>query len=605
MSVELSIENIGGFNKPMTMKFKKGLNRIRASNGTGKTSLTRALELLALPSDKLKGKGHYSNLYAGSEEEIRVSLSGDLEFQRRFRRIGKDTLDDLGNPPLSPSNRGHVIDACFAIPGNPLLESFESGKSVREYIESLAGSSNYERASSIIQEMSQNTKSKVQHYRDLMIRLDEIAKQRKDTDERIKALREDFVKMPLMDESEVFDDIGKFNRKKQSLDAENEKISEAKIKISDLSDSIESLKDDIKRLDDQMKLIRTRSPKIDSRLSELAAVIPERENEFEKIRRERAKEEEKLSTARKNELDISKYGGNFCFACGQELSPIKLSSWMDKIKRAISDLEKSELGKRRDIEDLRRERETLKTSKNELATKEDELKKKQKSLASRESDMRKFEESLKEFIKGQTALMAEIKELSKSQDAYEEFKKREGIKQEIDQKSSEIKLMEQRMQDLKGKTSGAEKLENMIDFLENLRNFLDSRKNQIVEEVRARFNDNVTDLYQKLGFKDFNDIEIRPDFRVSVTRVRDGNYVEDFPLEALSTSERVTIGIVFLLTAKQEYVSDFPFFILDELVTSYDPGRFDTVKKYLSKQDAYVILTELANDIEEVEVIAG
>ncbi len=58
--------------------------------------------------------------------------------------------------------------------------------------------------------------------------------------------------------------------------------------------------------------------------------------------------------------------------------------------------------------------------------------------------------------------------------------------------------------------------------------------------------------------------------------------VENFPLEALSTSERITIGIAFLLAAKSEYVRDFPFLVLDELVTSYDPES-SSPKKYLKR----------------------
>ncbi len=69
--------------------------------------------------------------------------------------------------------------------------------------------------------------------------------------------------------------------------------------------------------------------------------------------------------------------------------------------------------------------------------------------------------------------------------------------------------------------------------------------------------------------------------------------MENFPLEALSTSERITIGIAFLLAAKSEYVRDFPFLVLDELVTSYDPERFKVLREYLKKSQDYVIITEL------------
>jgi hypothetical protein len=134
-------------------------------------------------------------------------------------------------------------------------------------------------------------------------------------------------------------------------------------------------------------------------------------------------------------------------------------------------------------------------------------------------------------------------------------------------------------------------------------NHLAVRKNQLVEEIRETFSKKVTDLYKKLGYSDFGSIEIGPDFKVSVMREKEGKIVENFPLDALSTSERLTIAIAFLLSAKNEYVNDFPFFVLDEVITSYDPERFKIMKNYLKESEDYIIVTELASDIKELEVV--
>lgn len=72
---------------------------------------------------------------------------------------------------------------------------------------------------------------------------------------------------------------------------------------------------------------------------------------------------------------------------------------------------------------------------------------------------------------------------------------------------------------------------------------------------------------------------------------------------ALAASERITIAIALLLAAKRTYVKDFPFFVLDELITSYDPARFEAVKDYLKRSDDYVLVTELSAQAREVEVI--
>jgi len=257
-----------------------------------------------------------------------------------------------------------------------------------------------------------------------------------------------------------------------------------------------------------------------------------------------------------------------------------------------------EIELKRELEDLEMEQEELREENQELGIYEEELKENQRSLAYREHDKKKEEESLSYMENKQKELLDEIHKLSKSEDAYKKFEERQGMKVSIDQKGADIKRTEQRIEDLKTQTLGTEDLQNRYDFIQIVKTHLESRKNQIVEEVRRTFNKQVAELYRKLGFKDFDNIEIGPDFRVSVTRK-----LVDFPLEALSTSERITIAIAFLLSAKDEYVRDFPFFVLDELITSYDPERFEIVKDYLKKSEDYVIVTELGTKNREMEII--
>jgi hypothetical protein len=54
-----------------------------------------------------------------------------------------------------------------------------------------------------------------------------------------------------------------------------------------------------------------------------------------------------------------------------------------------------------------------------------------------------------------------------------------------------------------------------------------------------------------------------------------------------------------LIAGKQEYFPDFPFFVLDELVTSYDPTRFQKLIQYLGNVTDYVIVTSLAPEEEQ------
>jgi len=604
MGLEVELENVGGFMGTRIFPLKRGVNRVRAPNAVGKTSFIRALELLVLSEKELKGKGYYSNLFVGSEEIVRVKLRGDINHERRFRRIGNKDLREIGTSPLVALDGNRILNVCFAIPGNRLISDFLAGKGIRNYIELLAGSENYEKAQAALQEIAHNISAKIQHYRDMLIRLEEYRKRKEEDERELRKLRQKLAEMPLLDEREIFEDFERYNKKRQELDNINERIANFRAKLQDLRELIESLKDNIRRWESQIQLIKTRYPRIDARIKEIVNELPIKKRELEKIRAQKAKAEEKLSSAQRNDIILRKYGEEgICYACGKKMTRAELQEWINKIRREISDLSSIETKLRREIEDLENELTELKEEKQNLAKFEEELKRSQKTLANREDDERKIAQALKDLEDERIRLLKEIEKLSRSEDLYKKFKERQELKVRIDQKEADIKRTEQRIKELQEKTLGVEKLQKKYEFVQMIINYLESRKNQIIEEIRRTFNKRVTELYEKLGFKDFENIEIGPDFRVSVTRRKAGKIIENFPLDALSTSEKITIAIAFLLAAKNEYVRDFPFFVLDELITSYDPKRFEIIKDYLKRSEDYIVITELATEIDEVEVV--
>ena len=62
-------------------------------------------------------------------------------------------------------------------------------------------------------------------------------------------------------------------------------------------------------------------------------------------------------------------------------------------------------------------------------------------------------------------------------------------------------MAEQRIKELKEKTLGVDRLQEKYEFVQMIISYLESRKNQIIEEIRKTFNKQVTELYEKLGFK--------------------------------------------------------------------------------------------------------
>ena len=106
---------------------------------------------------------------------------------------------------------------------------------------------------------------------------------------------------------------------------------------------------------------------------------------------------------------------------------------------------------------------------------------------------------------------------------------------------------------------------------------------------------------KNMNFRDMKAVEIQPDYTISVVKEAHMKEVENFPLEALATSERVTLGLILLAVAKKEFLPEFPFFVVDEVVTAYDPTRFNKIKEYIKSVAPYVIVTQLS-DNENIEI---
>jgi len=380
-------------------------------------------------------------------------------------------------------------------------------------------------------------------------------------------------------------------------------ITETRSSIAELEEGISELEDEIKSLEMRVDLIRKKHPKMEVKLSEIGNAIPEKEDQLRKIRMQKAKAEDKLGSAQRSEVLLRKYGDDVCYSCGRKMTRAELGLWLTNVRAEIDDLNEAEKTLKRDLEDLADERLRLERDLEELGRDRKELTQRQKSLANRESDRRQRLKALEAFEEERRELMKEIAELSKSEEVYREFETRQELLTAIGQREADVSRLTSRIERLRKETLGVEEYQGKHEFVQELIRYLETRKNVAQEEIRTTFNTQVGELYRRLGFRDFEDIEIAPDFRITVTRQKSGKLVEDFPLEALAASERITIAIALLLAAKHSYVKDFPFFVLDELITSYDPARFQTVKDYLKQSEDYVIMTELSSKAGDIEVI--
>jgi len=148
------------------------------------------------------------------------------------------------------------------------------------------------------------------------------------------------------------------------------------------------------------------------------------------------------------------------------------------------------------------------------------------------------------------------------------------------------------------------RLRKLESRLSEIKGYYEQRQHQHEVQAIVDFNNNVKKVMAELGFTEFDQIAIdRDDMRLKVLR---SGFIRQ-PVESLSTSEKYSIAIALQIALRETYLPDIPFFIVDEVVVSYDEGRKQRILDYLGEmakeKGLYVIVTKLSERAgEEISV---
>jgi uncharacterized protein YhaN len=110
-----------------------------------------------------------------------------------------------------------------------------------------------------------------------------------------------------------------------------------------------------------------------------------------------------------------------------------------------------------------------------------------------------------------------------------------------------------------------------------------------------------------MGFTTFRDIKIaeettrgRPPSLDVIVEHESGKKQS---LSSLNTTEQLTLGLVFQIAAKKSYIPDFPFFVIDDNMKSYDMDQYNSIIRYLESCADYVLITQLVPRNEQDELV--
>lgn len=135
-------------------------------------------------------------------------------------------------------------------------------------------------------------------------------------------------------------------------------------------------------------------------------------------------------------------------------------------------------------------------------------------------------------------------------------------------------------------------LAQRIEWLNKVIEYYQDKYMKRMTSAKLRFNRNINRAFKELMLKGFENIFLDQDFRLNIIRE---NGVHQ-PVETLSASEKLTVSLMLMLAAKETFLPDFPFFILDELTLSYDSARFKQILNYVKRRVPYIVVTALTSE---------
>ena len=133
---------------------------------------------------------------------------------------------------------------------------------------------------------------------------------------------------------------------------------------------------------------------------------------------------------------------------------------------------------------------------------------------------------------------------------------------------------------------------------EMLRNDVAAFKNQYKKEMFGAidvFNSSALNIFNNLGMRGFNKLEIVKkmcrDELESLDLIVQHESGKEQSIDTLTKREQLMLSLVFQIAVKDNYMPDFPFFVIDEKVNEYQE-IYEGVLKYLSEKAEYVLISQ-------------
>lgn len=599
--MRIKMENIGGIDQ-LALDFKKGKNLIKAPNATGKSSFVRGIELLNMPETNIEKKRYYLNFFARSGK-VQLEQEGKKICERKFEV-------DSGNRVLVQGNTFHPEDQkanlyTLATPDNDLITAITTGKKLEDLLTQYSDVKYYTFLIGSIKNRISNLKKDLRIY--LMYESD-IEKMRQERSH----LESDLDKAKI--ERETLPDINLEEIKSYSeLETRYHNLSKEVLSLKNQAENASDLikldtarrrdlQNQIKMLEEEIKNFMEEHPSVEQEIAHIADRIKENRKYLTEVKAEKNETEKSIKEVRNwislshTMKDLSK-----CIVCGRPYTQKHAKAREDKLLVEDSHLSKRLRELEFQIDDYERRKEDLEVLihkiKNDNQIKVTKSKQEVRRLQKEITDKKKeIETTERAYLEKD----AELKILEKSLDKgrADSIKILNQLEAKIQRIIGKIEQLTKQIDEKSNRIDQIDQVQAEFEFFEVLQEHLEERERQVKLGVIENFNNQIKKVYQLMVYQDFEDIQINPNFKLIVKRKRKKKSI-DQPIESLSDSERITIALIVMLAGREEYIPNYPLFVLDKVTLDYDPSRFQMILDYLTQREVPYIIVTTAQSIEE------
>ncbi|MFX0122118.1 MAG: archaea-specific SMC-related protein [Candidatus Hodarchaeota archaeon] len=601
MTLRIILENIGGIDK-VALDFKEGKNLIKAPNATGKSSLVRGFELLNLPQEKIETRRYYLNLFA-NKGRVQLQQRGKVVCERKFEVKGGNKLNVTGNPFHPEHQKANLFT--LATPDNELITAITTGRKLEKLLTQYSDVRYYTFLISYLKAHLTNLKKDLRIYLMYESDIDNMQQEHSQLENELESAKNERETLPdiNMEEIQSYSEIeNRYHKLSKEVLALKNKIETASDIIKLNMARTRDTKVQIKSMEEEIKNFMVEHPSVDQEIARIADEIKEYRRYLDEVGNEKKETEKSIKEVR-NWISLSQRMPDLrkCIVCGRPYTEKHAKTREDKLLVDDSHLSKRIRELEFQIDDAERRKEDLEVLihkiKNDnqirISKAKQEIRRLQKEITEKKGEIESSERNY-------THKESELKILEKSidQGRADSIKLINELDAKIQRILGKIEQLDKQIDEKSKRIDQIDQVQSEFDFYGALQTYLEEREKIVKLGVIDNFNHQIKKVYQLMSYQDFEDIRINPNFNLIVKRKRRGKMI-DQPIESLSDSERITIALIVMLAGREEYLSEYPLFVLDKVTLDYDPTRFEMILDYLSRREVPYTLVTIAQSIQE------